>query len=78
MAWLRRPKVLSSHNKPDSATPCDGALDWGKSPAQQIRRECPLCGYREVWDHKGRKWSSRPRNEHPGQDGQFGPWVRST
>ncbi len=73
MAWLRRPKVPLSHNNP-RGVPCAGALVWGKSPAKQIRRECSICGYREVWVDKAKRWSSKPFADKPGQE----DWVNST
>lgn len=62
-----------SHNKSDNK-PCDGQLVWGKTAHGDVRRECPMCGYREEWPKKGRMWNGMPRNERPGDtawvDGQ--------
>lgn len=70
---LWRPKMPSSHNRPDG-TPCDGVFQWGKTSFKmskaEIRRECPVCGRREYW-HKDGLWHTISPNSEPGS----GNWV---
>ena len=54
-------------------TPCPGVFQWGMVECStcyrrklEIRRECPVCGRREVW--RGRLWNESPLNPFPGVD----------
>lgn len=69
-----------THFKPETTggacihnTPCPGIFEWGKVEAGTrywrktvIRRECPVCGRRELWN--GRLWEQGQPNPHPGVD----------
>lgn len=66
----------SQHNNPKSGQVCAGGLVWGRSHSGEIRRECPVCGYREAWQNKVREWHSRDPNPHPGSSEDGGStWV---
>lgn len=62
----------STHEQPESTggacihnTPCYGVFEWGRRKTS-IRRECPVCGRREVWN--GRLWEQGQPNPFPGVD----------
>lgn len=76
--WKPTPKMPSSHNKPDG-TPCDGILVWGKNTSKLranslIRRECPVCGFRQQYNPSMAQWLDHARNSEPGT----GRWVNGS
>lgn len=69
----------STHDQPESTgacihnTPCFGVFQWDRLESGtsyrrklEIRRECPVCGRREVWN--GRVWEQRKQNPYHGVD----------
>ena len=56
----------------DSSEPCSGIMAWGwgsptfGSRRKEYRRECPICGRREIWN--GTQWVMYKPNLSPGVD----------
>jgi len=66
---------MPTHSKADGS-PCAGVLVWGKDTPKVtqktvIRRECPLCGFRQRFNPKMQQWLEDERNPQPGT----GRWV---
>lgn len=73
MAWWKLP--VTTHNKADG-TPCTGVMVWGKDTLRLtqktvVRRECPVCGFRQRFNPKMQQWLEDERNSQPGT----GRWV---
>jgi hypothetical protein len=61
---------MTTHNKLDGS-PCDGVLYWSKDTLKitsktVVRRECPLCGFRQRFNPKMQQWLEDDRNLQPG------------
>lgn len=61
---------MPTHSKADGSA-CDGVLVWGKdtakiTPRTVIRRECPVCGFRQRFNPKMQQWLEDERNPQPG------------
>ena len=66
-SWKTR---MTPHRKADGS-PCDGVFRWGKdtlwlSARTTIRRECPLCGFRQKFNPRMKQWLSHGHNPRPG------------
>lgn len=71
--WKKSP--MPTHSKADGSA-CDGVLIWGKDTLKLttktiIRRECPLCGFRQRFNPQMQQWLEDERNPKPGT----GHWV---
>ena len=70
---------MATHFRPSSGVylqACPGQFAWGKvygfrSSEGEIRRECPVCGCRQVWHPKNKVWIAHEPNPHPGSHNRY-------